>query len=160
MEKLTLRPGFLVCTDTRRYASSAIQARSHRLLIGRNTQDSDPTPAIVTPIPSKSEPQVPLGVGVVWNLSRLESSGVARSRSESSGVLRSRWESSGVVRSRPKPSGVVWSRSKSSGVVRSRPSFLAFCPGLCVSKTDSGRLQLQTISDDSGRFRTISNDSG
>uniref|UniRef100_A0A6E8V8D4 FHA domain-containing protein n=1 Tax=Anopheles coluzzii TaxID=1518534 RepID=A0A6E8V8D4_ANOCL len=36
MEKLTLRPGFLVCTDTRRYASSAIQARSHRLLIGRN----------------------------------------------------------------------------------------------------------------------------
>ena len=102
------------------------------------TQDSDPTPAIVTPIPSKSEPQVPLGVGVVWNQSRLESFGVGivrscpksfrifRSPPKSLGVrvVRSSPESFGVIRNRPKPSGLVWSHSKSSGVVRSRPSLL------------------------------------
>ena len=89
------------------------------------TDDSDPTPAIVSPIPitSNSGPQVPhrVGVvqsisessGVVWSPSRPESSAVVWSRPESSGVIRrrSRQDSFGVVRSQQEPSGVmcVWS---------------------------------------------------
>ena len=55
------------------------------------TYDSDPTPAIVSPIPTaaKWEPLVPLGVG----------------------VFRSRVECSADIRSRLKSSGVDWSLS-------------------------------------------------
>ena len=62
-----------------------------------HTHDSDPTPAIVSPIPTptKLEPLVLIEV--------------ARSRPESFEVVRNRPESSGVVRSRPELSGVVWS---------------------------------------------------
>ena len=103
------------------------------------THDSDPTPTIVSPIPTPAK----------WNhlirpesetsgvaRSRLESSRVARSRPElpgvvrsrqelpGVGVVRSRLESLGVVRSRPESFRVVWSCLESFGVVRSRRS----CP--------------------------------
>ena len=110
------------------------------------THDSDPTPAIVSPIstPAKSEPLVLRGVGVVR--SRPELFAVVRSRldAESSGVVRSRSESFGVVRSR-----LV---SESFGVVRSRSELF----GVRVVRSS---LRLQHILDDSERLRKNPNDS-
>ena len=112
------------------------------------THDSDPTPTIVSPIPTskKWEPLVPAGVGalvlaevgVVRNhgrpvQTRSESSRVIQSRPESSGVVRSCPESSGVVRSRPESSEVVQSLSESTGIGQSqlKPSLLVIRLSLC-----------------------------
>ena len=61
--------------------------------------DSDPTPPIVSsvPTPAKREPLVPPGVAVVW--SRPQLSGVVQSRAESTGI--------GVGRSQPEPSSAM-----------------------------------------------------
>ena len=61
----------------------------------KRTYDSDPTPAMVSPIltTAKSEPVVPPVVGVAWIWSGPESAKVGQSHLESAGVVRSRLES-------------------------------------------------------------------
>ena len=146
------------------------------------SHDSDPTPAIFSPISTmeNSEPLVLLEVGVVrshsetsgvvW--SRLESPGDVQSRAESSGVVQSRAESSGVgvVRSRQESElfGVVQSRSESTGAVRSNVLVIRHFVSLCffvfhfacafrlqafVAQAVSGRLQLQPIPSDTDFVR-------
>lgn len=143
------------------------------------SHDSDPTPAIFSPISTmeNSEPLVLLG-----SRSHSETSGVVCNRPKSYGVARRRPGSCGVIRSRPESCGVLrsWSRAESTGVgvVRSRPVSIGvnwsrpeqcacykafhfvvlFCLSLCVcisitSLCCAGRLRKTPTPTDSKRHR-------